>query len=106
VLLPDSRNAVLFVGYQAEGTKGWFLEHQGKTEGSIRIHHVPVPVNAQIDSIDSLSAHGDTDDLVAWVKSGNRLPKKVILNHGTPESARALALRIETELKIKAVPVR
>jgi predicted metal-dependent RNase len=34
------------------------------------------------------------------------LPKKIILNHGTPESARALALRIETELKIKAVPVR
>ena len=106
VLLPDSRNAVLFVGYQAEGTKGWFLEHQGKAEGSMRIHHVPVPINAQIDSIDSLSAHGDTDDLVAWVKSGKRLPKKVILNHGTPESARALAQRIETELKIKAVPVR
>ncbi|NDF14595.1 MBL fold metallo-hydrolase [bacterium] len=103
--LPDPKNCVLFVGYQAEGTKGWFLKNHGKQEGSLRIHHEPIPVAAQIESIDSLSAHADANDLIAWLRTAPRKPDQVILNHGQPEASRALAARIQAELQVKAVPL-
>jgi metallo-beta-lactamase family protein len=100
--LPDPRNVVLFVGYQSEGTKGWFLKNHGKKEGSLRIHHEPVPVRASIEAIESLSAHGDARDLLTWIKSGARLPREIILNHGTPEATEAFSRKIRGELGIKA----
>ncbi len=103
--LPDERNAVLFVGYQAEGTKGWFLKNQGKIEGVLRIHHEPVPVRASIESIESLSAHGDCNDLLNWIRSASHPPQQVLLNHGVPSASKALAKKIEQELNIKATAV-
>jgi metallo-beta-lactamase family protein len=103
--LPDERNAVLFVGYQAEGTKGWFLKNKGKSEGYLRIHHEPIPVRAHLESMDSLSAHGDSKDLISWVQSVKTRPIKIILNHGAPSASRELAKRMELELGIKADPV-
>jgi metallo-beta-lactamase family protein len=102
--LVDERNTVLFVGYQAQGTKGWFLKNRGKAEGSMRIFHEPVPVRAQIESIESLSAHGDQNDLLAWIKNARKKPGRVLLNHGSPDAARALAGRIHRELGIPATP--
>jgi metallo-beta-lactamase family protein len=96
----------LFVGYQAEGTKGWFLKNRGKDEGALRIFHEPVPVRARIDSIDSLSAHGDQNDLLAWIATATRRPSRIILNHGSGRAAEALAGRIERELGIEALPLR
>ncbi len=103
--LADPRNIVVFVGYQAEGTKGWFLKNHGKKEGALRIHHEPIPVNAKIESIDSLSAHADSNDLVSWVKNSTKKPEQIILNHGQPAATLALAQKIKAELGIKAVPL-
>ncbi len=103
--LPDPKNTVLFVGYQAEGTKGWFLKNFGKKEGTLRIHHEPCPVLAKIDSIESLSAHADSNDLVAWVGNSLKKPEQIILNHGQPAATRALARKIRDELGINAVPL-
>jgi metallo-beta-lactamase family protein len=103
--LPDPKNCVLFVGYQAEGTKGWFLKNRGKQEGSLRIHHEPVPVAARIESIDSLSAHADAEDLLGWLQTAPRKPEQILLNHGQPAAARALATRIQGQLRVKAVPL-
>ena len=100
--LPDARNIVLFVGYQAEGTKGAFLKNHGKKEGVLRIHHEPVPVLASIESIEALSAHGDVQDLLNWVRTANALPKHIILNHGSPEAMESMARRIQREFGIKA----
>jgi metallo-beta-lactamase family protein len=103
--LSDPKNVVLFVGYQAEGTKGAFLKNQGKKEGTLRIHHEPIPVKAQIESIESLSAHADSNDLIAWIQSSTKKPSQIILNHGLPSATAHLAQRIEAELKIKAIPL-
>ncbi len=103
--LPNPENIVLFVGYQAEGTKGWFLKNHGKKEGSLRIHHEPVPVNAQIESIESLSAHADANDLVSWIRSSHKKPDQIILNHGQPDATQALAEKIKKELRIKVIPL-
>ncbi len=103
--LVDSKNVVLFVGYQAEGTKGWFLKNRGKSEGALRIFHEPVPVNAQIESIESLSAHADQKDLLTWINSAAKKPNLIILNHGSGLSANALAGRIDRELGIRTHPL-
>jgi metallo-beta-lactamase family protein len=94
--ISDSKNAVLFVGYQAEGTKGQLLQ---KGLADIRIHHETFSVEAEICTIDSLSAHADVDDIIAWLKGFKRPPKKILLNHGEPLALESLKNRIESELK-------
>jgi metallo-beta-lactamase family protein len=46
--LPDPRTTVLFVGYQATGTRGWRLMRGEKT---VRIHGIDVPVRARVTEI-------------------------------------------------------
>lgn len=96
--LPDSKNQVLFVGFQAEQTKGRLLQ-QGML--NIRLHHEEVPVKAKIVSIESLSAHADTVELVNWVKEIENPPQKVFLNHGEEGPLRALKYRLQHELGLK-----
>lgn len=98
--LPNDKNGVLFVGYQAVGTKGRLLQNGLR---KIRLHHQEVDIEAEIFTLESLSAHADSDELIDWIKGLKRAPKKIFVNHGESESARALAYRIETELGYKAV---
>jgi len=100
--LPDPKSTVLFVGYQVPGTKGALLKnHLGK----IRIHHQMVDVEAEIVTIDTLSAHADSDGLVEWVRNLKTQPRRVFLNHGEPAALAALQYRLRTELGIADVVI-
>ncbi len=86
--LENSRNSVIFVGYQAEGTLGRQLV---EGEKKVRIGTKSVTVKAQIHQLEGFSAHGDTVDYTAWIerlKSENL--KKVFMIHAEPERAEAL----------------
>jgi metallo-beta-lactamase family protein len=98
--LPDTKNAVLFVGHQAEGTKGRLL-----LNGIDRlwIHREEIKVNASIHSLDGLSAHADSNELIDWVKHFKVMPSMVFLNHGELSSMKALAYRLKRELGIEAL---
>ncbi|MCX7924962.1 MAG: MBL fold metallo-hydrolase [Fimbriimonadales bacterium] len=90
--LPDPRNAVLFVGYQADGTRGRMLL-DGATE--ITIHGEPVPVQARIFQTSALSAHADQAELLRWIRAIQPTPRQLFLTHGEPqarETLRALIL--------------
>lgn len=95
-LLPDERNTVLFAGYQAEGTRGRLLK-DGAT--MTRIHGEEVPVRARIETIDSISAHADRNEVLRWLKSFKKAPSLLCLVHGEPGPMDALKATVESELK-------
>ncbi len=99
--LPDPRHGVLFVGYQAEGSKGRYLLDQGRANGSIRIHHAEIPIEAEIFQVSGLSAHGDYEDLMEWVSRFHQLPKKVYLNHGSPTAMEAFAEKLRSRFHVE-----
>jgi metallo-beta-lactamase family protein len=91
----DPRNLILLVGYQAEGTRGRALL-EGKRE--LKMFGELVAVKAQVAAIQGMSAHGDSDDVAAWLKTADPAPKKVFLVHGEAEGLRAMSERIVSEL--------
>lgn len=94
-ILPNPKNALLLTGFQAPGTRGERLVNQEK---HIKIHGELFPVRAEISIMDSLSAHGDYEEILAWLKHMEKQPKKIFLTHGTPAAANALKAHIEKEL--------
>jgi metallo-beta-lactamase family protein len=88
--LPDPTTTVVFVGYQAEGTRGRRILDG---EGEVKIFGEMVPVRAQVRSIPSLSAHADADELAIWASQAATAPRTVFVTHGEPEASRALADR-------------
>jgi len=92
---PDARNTILFVGYQAAGTRGAAMVGGAQ---SVKMHGVQVPIRAEIARIEGLSAHADSNELVEWLKGLKRPPRKVLVTHGEPEAAAALAARIRETL--------
>jgi metallo-beta-lactamase family protein len=91
--LPDPRNTVLFVGYQAEGTRGRKLV-EGATV--VKIHGAMVPVAARIEKIDSMSAHADALEITDWLRTFPKPPSATYLVHGEPRAQEALKSRIES----------
>jgi len=98
--LPQEKNGVLFVGYQAQGTKGRLLR-----EGisSLRIHHKEVSVEAEIFALDPFSAHADRTGLVSWLQDLQLKPQKVFLIHGETEARATLAKLIEQKYAFSCV---
>jgi len=93
--LPDARNAVLFVGYQAKGTRGRALLDGAR---SLRIHGQEVPVRAHIARIDALSGHADQDELIRWLGTFTRPPQQTFLVHGEPSATQELGRQIHGRL--------
>ncbi len=94
--LPDSRNAVLLAGFQAEGTRGRSLAEGAKT---LRIHGEDVPVKAEIVSLHQFSGHAGRSELMRWIGGMPEAPRKTYLVHGEPEAARALQAGISEQFK-------
>jgi metallo-beta-lactamase family protein len=94
--LPEARNTVLFVGYQAAGTRGRLLIEGAPTT---RIHGQEVPVAADIKIVDFMSAHADANEILEWLRGFTRPPVLTCLVHGEPAPMDELKARIETELR-------
>ncbi len=92
--LPNRRNTVLFIGYQARGTRGRTIL-EGKP--TVKIHGRQVPVQAAIETITGYSGHADYEEILAWLMGFNRPPEHVFIVHGEPEASRSLAEKIRKQ---------
>ncbi|HUW16437.1 MAG TPA: MBL fold metallo-hydrolase [Actinomycetes bacterium] len=102
-LLPDPKNAVVLVGYQAVGTRGRDL-----AEGvpQLKMHGRYVPVRAEVAQVEGFSVHADGDEIIAWLAGIPEPPQAAYVVHGEPRAAGALAGRIRDELGWLAVVPR
>jgi metallo-beta-lactamase family protein len=96
--ISDSRNTILFTGFQAVGTRGQSLVHG---IDRIKIHGEYFPVRAEIVNQDALSAHADYQEILGWLKNFKRPPKGVFLTHGEPLASDSLRQKIEAAYKWK-----
>jgi metallo-beta-lactamase family protein len=85
--LPDSRNTVLLVGYEAVGSRGRALQEGAKY---LQIFGEQVPVRAQVLELEQLSAHAGKSELLRWLAGFKTAPKQTFLVHGEPVALEAL----------------
>lgn len=97
--LPDPKNTILLVGYQSAGSLGRELADGAR---KVKIYRDIVKVKAKIEVLYGYSAHKDSDRLLEFVSTGEKL-KKVFVVMGEPRSAMYLAQRINDEFNVKAV---
>ena len=93
--LPDPRNTVLFVGFQAAGTRGRSLADGA---AAVKIHGQMIPVHARIELIESMSAHADSKEILRWLGGFTRPPRTTFLVHGETVAMEALQATIKGRL--------
>jgi metallo-beta-lactamase family protein len=93
--LPEEKNGIIFVGYQAEGTRGRRLI-DGEPE--VRIYGLDVPVKAKIYQVEGLSAHADQEELMDWAEGFIDRPKITFIIHGEEKSSAVLSKKLHEEL--------
>jgi metallo-beta-lactamase family protein len=93
--LPDPKNTILFVGYQAAGTRGRQLIEGGKT---VKIHGQIIPVHAHVALVESMSAHADSGEILRWLSGFTKPPRLTFIVHGEPAAMEALTAKIHDRL--------
>ena len=89
----DARNAILLVGYCEPHSLGGKLK-AGQKE--VRIFGQSFEVLAEVGAINSMSAHGDYDDLLHWLNCQDAAElKKIFLVHGEYDVQQSFARRLE-----------
>jgi metallo-beta-lactamase family protein len=92
--LSSPMNTVLFVGYQAAGTRGRLLTDGAK---DVKLLGRVLPVAARVERIDSMSAHADAGEIMRWLSGFAHAPRMTYLVHGEPVALQALAAKIAAE---------
>lgn len=85
---PDARNTLVFSGFQAEETRGRRIV-QGQT--LVKMLGEDVPIQAEVVTLDGLSAHVDGEEMLEWLSHLSYPPRQVFITHG--EEAERLALQ-------------
>ena len=93
--LPDPASTVLFVGYQAAGTRGRRLVDG---ERQVKIHGRMIDVHARVEEIDSMSAHADSEEILRWLGGFTRPPERTFIVHGEPSAQDTLKAIITQRL--------
>jgi metallo-beta-lactamase family protein len=78
------QSTIMFVGYQAVGTLGRRIL-DGDPE--VRILGTNYRVKSRVVQIPGFSAHADRDELLHWLSSLPKPPRKLFIVHGEAESA-------------------
>jgi metallo-beta-lactamase family protein len=99
-LLPEEKNLILLVGFQAAGTRGRAMMEGART---IRMHGQDVPVRARFMQVSGLSAHADRSELLRWVRTQRKPPRTIFITHAEEGASRSFAQLIESELRVRTI---
>ena len=100
-LLPDKRNDVLFVGYQARGTAGRDIQKYGPQNGYVELDGKRYEINAAVHTLGGYSAHADQFDLLKFIQRIRHKPKEIRIVHGDDDAKLALKTAIEKSFNIR-----
>lgn len=78
--IDDERTGILVIGFQAPGTLGRKILN--KTSPTVKIFGQELPIRAEVEKIESFSAHGDRAKLARWLHPEKGSIKKIFLVHG------------------------
>jgi hypothetical protein len=98
-LAPDAKNALVFVGYQAEGTigrriqKGWREVPLGGRE--------TIAIGMEIDTVDGFSGHSDRRELMNYIGHLQPRPEKIFTIHGDENKTIDLAVSLHKRFHIE-----
>lgn len=97
--LPDSKNTILFIGYQAKGSLGRQILEGAK---KVKILGQEVVVNCRIKNISGYSAHADKIKLLNWLSPQKDSIKKVFVVQGDEDQSLPLVNDIQDNLAAEA----
>jgi len=82
--LPDPKNTVIFIGFQAPGTRGATIKSGAP---SVKIYGEQVPIRAQVAALEQFSDHADPPELLGWLRTFRNRPNVTYLVHGEPAAS-------------------
>ncbi|RLF49549.1 MAG: beta-CASP ribonuclease aCPSF1, partial [Thermoplasmata archaeon] len=98
----DSKNTLIFVGYQAEGTLGRKIQKGWKEVVIMKMGEpVTIPINMDVETVDGFSGHSDRRQLLNYVRNMEPRPEKIIINHGEESKCYDLASAIYRKFGIE-----
>ncbi len=100
--LPRAECAVMFTGFQAQGTLGRALVDGAK---EVTLFHERIAVRASMHTIGGLSAHADQAGLLEWLRGFRHPPSRTFVVHGEREVSHAFAEAIRAQLAWGSVEV-
>ena len=93
--LPDPRTLVLFIGFQAPGTRGYAIKNKS---AEVKIFGDYVPIRAQVAALEQFSDHADPPELMEWLRTFQDRPATTYLVHGEPDASGQLRELMTREL--------
>jgi metallo-beta-lactamase family protein len=92
--IEDPHNIIVLIGYQADHTLGRKLHDKWRT---VRIFDRLIDLNAEVESLQGLSAHADAEDFKWWFEglAADRGVGRAFIVHGEPDAAQAVAHLLE-----------
>ncbi|HTT18251.1 MAG TPA: MBL fold metallo-hydrolase [Candidatus Sulfotelmatobacter sp.] len=93
--LPDPRNLVLFIGFQAPGTRGFTIKNKAH---EVKIFGDYVPIRAQVAALEQFSDHADPPEMLQWLRTFKNRPATTYLVHGEPDASSQMRALVMKEL--------
>lgn len=107
-LAEDSRNALIFVGYQGEGSLGRKLQAGIKSlpitveGGKTR----ELKINLDVQTCEGFSGHSDRNQLLNYVRNLKPKPKRILVNHGDKNDSVEFARFLSSKFRINTNTIR
>ncbi len=105
MMAEDPNNALVFVGYQGEGSLGRKIQggvesipitdEKGKTK--------TLKINMRTETVDGFSGHSDRHQLVNYVQTLNPSPRRIITNHGERGKVMLFSKYLSQKFKVQSI---